>query len=231
MVVKQGWQVVVVKVEVILFLSSKRKANLGTLRLECPLLLPMVVRTFLVLPNVLLRVHTSMFGCLEKKLSNFVYITPSRPSHCTGKGGQAQSLKSAEASKRQMAPKRQSVSKRQSFKAPHAKKRQSGSERVDVQIPCGAAACRSVKASQSVKACQCAKASQSVKAPKRVKAPKHLKAPKRPTPPQQVLVKHKFWYTPCLLCTRAISSMTMDRHVLDLNATMSRAYHVSRNLI
>lgn len=50
-VVKQGWQVVV-KVEVILFLSSKRKANLGTLRLGCPLLLPMVVRIFLVFPSV-----------------------------------------------------------------------------------------------------------------------------------------------------------------------------------
>ena len=149
-----------------------------------------------------------------------------------GMGTVLKKRRSAKASKRQMAPKRQSVSKRQSFKAPHAKKFGAPAlDLVDVQIPCGAVACRSVKASQSVKACQSAKACQSVKAPKRVKASKRLKAPKRPKPPQQVLVKHKFWYTPCLLCTRAISSMTMDHHVLDLNATMSRAYHVSRNLI
>ena len=201
-VVKQGWQVVVVKVEVILFLSSKRKANLGTLRLECPLLLPMVVRTFLVLPNVLLRVHTSMFGCLEKKLSNFVYITPSRPSHCTGKGGQAQSLKSAEASKRQMALKHQSL---QSATCKEAPKwfGVPALDLVDVQIPCGAVACRSVKASQSVKACQSAKASQSVKACQSAKASQTATAGTS---------KHKFWYTPCLLC-------------------MSRAHHVSRNLI
>ena len=46
-----------------------------------------------------------------------------------GTGTVLKKRRSAKASKRQMAPKRQSVSKRQSFKAPHAKKRQSGSER------------------------------------------------------------------------------------------------------
>ena len=144
-----------------------------------------------------------------------------------GTGTVLKKRRSVKASKRQMAPKRQSVSKRQSFKAPHAKKRQSGSERRHLTWWM----CRSRAVLQRVEASKRLKASKRVKAPKRLKALKRVKAPKRPTPPQQVLVKHKFWYAPCLLCTRAISSMTMDHHVLDLNATMSRAYHVSRNLI
>ena len=58
-----------------------------------------------------------------------------------------------------------------------------------------------------------------------------VEASKRPKASKQVLLKHKFWYRPCLLCTLAISSMTMDQHVLDLSATMSHTYHVSRNLM
>ena len=146
--------------------------------------------------------------------------------HCTGKGGQAQSLKSAEAPKRQSAKWHRSAKASLSVKA--SKRHMQRAAKVvrsagtwlggcaDPVRCCSVSKRQSVskrlKASKRVKAPKRLKASKRLKAPKRVKAPKRLKAPKHPKPPQQVLVKHKFWYTPCLLC-------------------MSRAYHVSRNLI